>query len=64
MFWVSSDKYPEVKLLGSSLSPVIAFVLKSILSGVNTATRFFVCFHFHEKSSSISLLSFCVCLLI
>ena len=38
VFWVSSDKYPEVELLGLSLSLVIAFILKSILSGTSIAT--------------------------
>ena len=45
--WVSSDKYLEMKLLGPSVFLVIAFVLKSVLSGVSTAApNFFVLFLF------------------
>ena len=39
VFWIkisfSWDKYPEMELLHSSLSLVMIFVLKSILSGIN-----------------------------
>ena len=43
MFWVSSDKNPEVEMLGPS-SLVIAFALKSILSDVSTVNHTFFIF--------------------
>ena len=43
-FRVSSDKYTEVELVGPSLSLVIFFGLKSILSGVSIATSAFFFF--------------------
>ena len=61
MLWDSLNKYPEVKLLGPSLSLVITFVLKSILPGISTAiSALCCCFYFHEISFSIPLLSVCV----
>ena len=47
-FCVCLDKYPEVELLDSSLSLVIAFVLKSVLSDISMAAPAFFFFHFHE----------------
>ena len=40
--WVSSEKHPELELLGPSLSPIIAFVLKYISSGITIATPAFL----------------------
>ena len=63
--WVSSNKYPEVELLGPSLFLSIAFVLQSILSSTSIATPdFLFCFHFHDISFSILSLLVYVCLLI
>ena len=60
VFWASSDKYPQVELLGSPLSLVIALVLKSILSGISIAITAFFYFHFYKVCFSITLLSVCV----
>ena len=46
VFWVSLDKYPEVELLGFSLSLLTAFVLV-FLAGISVATlAFFFLFPF------------------
>ena len=49
-FWVPSDKYPEVELLDPSLSLVIAFAIKSILSGIGIATQLYF-YIFHKVTS-------------
>ena len=64
VFWVSSDKYPEVEFLGR-LSLVVAFVLKPILSGISIATPAFCCCCFRSYEIQVfpvPLLSACVCL--
>ena len=40
-FWVPTNKYAEVEFQGPSLSLVMDFVLKSILSGISIATTAF-----------------------
>ena len=60
MFCVSLNKYPEVKLLGPSLSLVIAIVLKCILFHESIAIPCFLGFNFHEISFFIPTYSLCV----
>ena len=67
VFWVSWDQYPEVGLLGPFLSLVVAFVLKSILSGRSIASVtfcLFVCFHCHKIAFSMFVFAVGACLLI
>lgn len=59
--WVFPDKHPEVGSLGPASSHVIAFVIKSILSGISIATLAFLFFYFHELSFPIPFLPVCVC---
>ena len=63
VFIVSLDKDPAVELLGPSLSLVMAFVLKSILSGISTVIPgFFIHSYFCEKifSHTFTLVFVCV----
>ena len=59
MFWITLDKYLEVKLLGPSLPLVIAFVLESILPGISIITPVFF-FLLVSISMKYHLLSVCV----
>ena len=65
LFGISLDKLPEVALLSPSLSLVIDFILKSILTGVSIVTPAFCrCFYFHEIFLPfLYFLSLCVCLI-
>ena len=62
VFWVSLPTYAEVELMGPSLSLIIAFVLKSILSAVSIATPgfHFVLFPF-SWNISIHPFTFSLC---
>ena len=59
-----SDKCPEVEFLGPSLSHLLAFVLTSVLCGINIATpTFFLLISIFMKYlfSSLCFQSVCVC---